>query len=99
MTDVHEAIMEEAKRRHTAEIKQQEDAAREALTARVSAAMEAADDKDLLVDWDCMADETVVDWTALAAAAVDVFIDYLRNPPVREIPSDDPWAAAGLGKP
>lgn len=30
------------------------------LVAQVAAAMEAADDRDLLVGWDCMAD----DWTS-----------------------------------
>lgn len=79
-----DAILEQAKRRHDAELEQQEAAARAALTERVRAAMETADERDRLVDWDCMADETVVEWDALAAAAVDVFVDYLRNPPVRE---------------
>jgi hypothetical protein len=79
-----DAILEQAKRRHDSDLEQQEAAARATLTERVKAAMETADEEDRLVDWDCFADETVVEWDALAEAAVDVFVDYLRNPPVRE---------------
>lgn len=41
------------------------------LIARISRAMEAAHERDFLITWDRMAEESVVDWMALAEAAVD----------------------------
>jgi hypothetical protein len=53
---------------------------REDMVTKVAKAMEAADEQNLLVDWDCMCNETVVDWTALAEAAVDAVVEILQPP-------------------
>lgn len=103
MTDVHEAIMEEAKRRHEAEVQTQEAAARTQLVAKVYDALDDAvmDPNNHCGDADGHLGHN--GYQAMAEAAVDVFIDYLRNPPVRVTDSDGTqeirWAAAGLGKP
>jgi hypothetical protein len=82
------AFQAELRRRAAVEFASREANVRAALTAKVSAAMEAADEQDRLVDWDCMADETVVDWDALAEAAVGVFVELLRDPPTVEHRAD-----------
>lgn len=52
---------------------------RDELVAVAAEAMERADE-EFLVDWDCMANETVVDWTGLATAAVDAVLEVLGPP-------------------
>lgn len=74
-----DAITAEARRRHDADLAAEETRIHSELTTRVSAAMEAANEQTILVDWDCMANETVVQWDALAEAAVDAFADYYRQ--------------------
>lgn len=84
---VPEFVNELVSRQADAEFARREAEARAAVVAKVRAEIDAAfgDDRTSYFAGDYITDD---DLQALAAAAVDVFIDLLRNPPTRVTHAD-----------
>lgn len=89
---VPEAFTARVEQQFRAEVGRREAEARAVLTERVRAALQEAAGAPML--WEYLDDEeTHAKVEGLADAAVDVFVEWLRNPPGR--PESGPWATWG----
>lgn len=82
--DVHDAILAEAKRQHEADFAKREAFAREALTARLRERITAHLEGHRGIDR-TMADHV---YSSAADAALEVFMEFLRDPPTMEHHAD-----------